>query len=105
MNEIPSAEGNQNATPSRRAGQTTDHLAAKAHETVDRVARTAAEAEADVRARAADVARKARQSEERAIEAAEETLSKAEAYVRKNPLLSAGIAFAAGVALSTLLRR
>lgn len=105
MNEIPSTEGNQNAAPSRRSGQTTEHLAAKAHETVDRVARTAAEAEEEVRARAAEVARKARQSEERAMQAAEESLGKAEAYVRKNPLLSAGIAFAAGVALSALLRR
>jgi ElaB/YqjD/DUF883 family membrane-anchored ribosome-binding protein len=39
------------------------------------------------------------------MEATDATLKAARAYVRENPIISAGIAFAAGIALSGLLRR
>jgi ElaB/YqjD/DUF883 family membrane-anchored ribosome-binding protein len=75
------------------------------HETVDRVADTARTAERHIRARAAELGDQARESEERALEALESNLQKARSYVEENPLLSAGIAFAAGVVLSGLLTR
>jgi ElaB/YqjD/DUF883 family membrane-anchored ribosome-binding protein len=75
------------------------------HETVDRVADTARTAEQHIRARAAELGDQARETEERALEALESNLKKARSYVEENPLLSAGIAFAAGVILSSLLTR
>jgi ElaB/YqjD/DUF883 family membrane-anchored ribosome-binding protein len=75
------------------------------HETVDRVADTARTAEQHIRARAAELGDQARETEERALEALESNLNKARSYVEENPLMSAGIAFAAGVILSGLLTR
>jgi ElaB/YqjD/DUF883 family membrane-anchored ribosome-binding protein len=86
-----------NETSARQAAHaTTDQLASRMHETVDRVADTARTAERHIRARAA---------EQRALEALESNLQKARSYVEENPLLSAGLAFAAGVVLSGLLTR
>ena len=46
-----------------------------------------------------------RAQEERAAETLDENMAKVRTYVEKNPLQSAGIAFAAGVLVSMLLRR
>jgi ElaB/YqjD/DUF883 family membrane-anchored ribosome-binding protein len=75
------------------------------HETVDRVAETARTAEQQIRARAAELGDQARETEERALQALESNLQKARTYVEENPLMSAGIAFAAGLILSSLLTR
>jgi ElaB/YqjD/DUF883 family membrane-anchored ribosome-binding protein len=75
------------------------------HETVDRVAETARTAEQHIRARAAELGDQARETEERALQALESNLHKVRVYVEENPLMSAGIAFAAGVVLSGLLTR
>jgi ElaB/YqjD/DUF883 family membrane-anchored ribosome-binding protein len=95
---------NETSAP-QAAHATTDQLASRMHETVDRVADTARTAERHIRARAAELGDQARESEERALEALESNLQKARSYVEENPLLSAGIAFAAGVVLSGLLTR
>ena len=84
---------------------TTDRFAAKAHEAVDTIAEHAQYAEREVRGAAAKTAEQARQLQEDATERAEQTLRRAGSYVESNPLAFAGIAFAAGVLLSTLLRR
>jgi ElaB/YqjD/DUF883 family membrane-anchored ribosome-binding protein len=75
------------------------------HETVDRVADTARNAEQHIRARASELGDQARETEERALQALESNLQKARSYVEENPLMSAGIAFTAGVILSGLLTR
>ena len=80
---------------------TTDRFAAKAHETVDTIAERAQRAEREVRG-AAD---QARELHEQAAARAEQTMRRAGSYIENNPLAFAGIAFAAGVLLSTLLRR
>lgn len=84
---------------------TTDRLARRAHETVDRVARSSAEAETRLREQAEVAADKVRETEQRARQAAERSADNVAAYIQDNPLLSAGIAFVAGVFLSGLLRR
>ena len=84
---------------------TTDRFAAKAHETVDSVAERAQRAEREVRGAAARTAEQARDFQEHAAERAEQTIRRAGSYVENNPLAFVGIAFAAGVLLSTLLRR
>ena len=43
--------------------------------------------------------------QEHAVAAAEENLRKVRSYAESNPLITAGIAFAAGVLLSALVRR
>jgi ElaB/YqjD/DUF883 family membrane-anchored ribosome-binding protein len=84
---------------------TTDRFAAAAHETVDSIAERAQRAEREVRGAAERTAEQAREFQEHATERAEQTIRRAGSYVENNPLAFAGIAFAAGVLLSTLLRR
>lgn len=105
MNTTASNELNAKARSNDRDSQVTDTLASKAHETVDRVANGARHAERDVRAGVDKLADTARTSEARARETVDAGVDKTSAYVRENPLLSAGLAFAAGVVLSSLLRR
>jgi ElaB/YqjD/DUF883 family membrane-anchored ribosome-binding protein len=89
----------------RKESTTTDRFAAKAHETVDTIAERAQRAEREVRGAAARTAEQAREFHEQAAERAEQTIRRAGSYVESNPLAFVGIAFAAGVLLSTLLRR
>jgi ElaB/YqjD/DUF883 family membrane-anchored ribosome-binding protein len=93
-----------NAT-TKRDDTTTQRLAEKAHQTVDRAAEVATEAEATLRSSAARAAETFRAGEERAAETLDEGLTKVRTYVEKNPLASAGIAFAAGIVVSMLMRR
>jgi ElaB/YqjD/DUF883 family membrane-anchored ribosome-binding protein len=88
-----------------KTASTTQRLAEKAHETVDRAAQVATDAEESLRSSAARAAETFRAGEERATETLDEGLTKVRGYVEKNPLASAGIAFAAGVVVSMLLRR
>jgi ElaB/YqjD/DUF883 family membrane-anchored ribosome-binding protein len=99
------SEGTKKGAAASERAHTTDQLASAAHETVDRVARNAADAERQIRAKAGDLADKARDTEERAKERAEASLSNARDFVEQNPLLSTGIAFVVGMTLSSLLRR
>ena len=68
-------------------GTTTQRFAAKAHETVDSIAERAERAEREVRGTA-----------ERAAE-------RAATYLESAPLAVVGLAFVAGVLLSTMIRR
>ena len=74
-----------------------------AHDTVDRVAETANYAEKEVRGAASRAAEQAREMQEQALAAADENVKKARSYIEENPLMSAGIAFAAGVIFSALI--
>jgi ElaB/YqjD/DUF883 family membrane-anchored ribosome-binding protein len=97
----------QTAESTTRTGEhhATDHLAAKAHDTIDRVADTAGRAEQNVRASAARAKEKTLESEERAMEMADETVRRTQSYIQQNPMVSAGLALAAGFLLSSILRR
>ena len=85
---------------------TTDRLASMAHETIDRVTPKASRAEHEVRGAATRAADSAKLMQEHAVAAAEENLRKVRSYAESNPLITAGIAFAAGALLmSALIRR
>ena len=84
---------------------TTDRLASMAHETIDGVTPRANRAEHEVRAAATRAADEAKLMQERAVEAAEDNLRKLRSYAERNPLVTAGIAFAAGALLTALARR
>ncbi len=83
---------------------TTDRLASMAHETIDRVTPKANRAEHQVRGAATRAADTGKLMQEH-VEAAQENLHKARSYAESNPLITAGIAFVAGVLLSALIRR
>jgi ElaB/YqjD/DUF883 family membrane-anchored ribosome-binding protein len=101
------AEGGNPAVSGKEASsaRTTDRLAEKAHAAVDRAAHTASEAEENVRATASKAAERARQSEEQVEAQVREGVDRVRAYVEQNPLASAGIAFVAGLIVSSLMRR
>jgi ElaB/YqjD/DUF883 family membrane-anchored ribosome-binding protein len=84
---------------------TTDRLASKAHETVDSIAERAQRAEREVRGAAERTAEQARQLRDEYAATAEQGLRRAASYVESNPLAFVGIAFVAGVLLSSMMRR
>ncbi len=90
------------------AGSTTDRLASLAQETLDRVTPKANRAEHEVRSAAARAAERAKHMQERAaeaVEAAQDNVRTLRSYAGSNPLITAGIAFAAGALVSALVRR
>ena len=112
-NEVNSTPGKSGREPEaveteRQAASrssATQRVADKAHQTIDRAAEAATEAEKSVRSTAAKAAEKVKLSEERAAETIDESMQSIKTYVEKNPLASAGIAFAAGLVVSMLIRR
>jgi ElaB/YqjD/DUF883 family membrane-anchored ribosome-binding protein len=103
MNEATHTTAPSNGRDSSSA--TTELLADKAHAAVDQVAKTAGKAEQTVRDRAGKAAEVARDSEQQAIETATRSARQVRAFVRRNPIAASGIAFAAGLVLSSLMRR
>jgi ElaB/YqjD/DUF883 family membrane-anchored ribosome-binding protein len=95
----------QSPIPSDSGNSTSDRVASMAHETIDRVTPRANRAEHEVRGAAARAAGSAKLMQEHAVEAAEQNVRKLRSYIESNPLTTAGIAFAAGVLLSSLVRR
>jgi ElaB/YqjD/DUF883 family membrane-anchored ribosome-binding protein len=73
----------QTTSSSDLGNSTMDRNASMAHETIDR----------------------AKRLQEQAVHAAQDNVRRARSYIESNPLTTAGIAFAAGVLLSTLIRR
>ena len=84
---------------------TSDRLASMAHETIDRVTPKVNRVELEVRGAAARAGDGAKHLQEQAVQAAEENLLRVRSFIETNPLTTAGIAFAAGVLLMSLIRR
>lgn len=84
---------------------TTNRLASMAHETIDRVTPHANRTEHDVRGSAAKAGEGLKLMRDRAVEVAEQDLREVRSYAENNPLVTAGIAFAAGALLGALVRR
>lgn len=84
---------------------TTDRLASMAHETIDRVTPKANRAEHELRGAARRAADSAKLMQGHALETAHDDLRRLRSYAESNPLITAGIAFAAGALLSALVRR
>ncbi|WP_019594894.1 YqjD family protein [Thioalkalivibrio sp. ALM2T] len=92
-------------TPGSSEHATTDRLSERAHETVDKAARGAGKAEERIRHEAASAEEKAREAGAKVKEHSDEALQSISGFVRDNPLLSLGLAFAAGTLVSALRRR
>lgn len=84
---------------------TTSRAAKAAHEVIDDTAAKTEPVELQIREKAASAGDKVEETQEKAREQLDESLAKAESFVKDKPFTSAGIAFAAGIVVSTLLRR
>lgn len=95
----------ETAAGATRPHPSTNRATEAAHSAVDRAASTAATAEDKLR-EAAETARvRARETGERLQHRSGELASQTRRYVDDHPLASLGIAFAAGLVISSLLRR
>lgn len=84
---------------------TTDRLSERAHESVNQIAKTAGKAEERIRHEAAGAEARVRDAGQKVKERSDETLQSISVFVRDNPLISMGLAFAAGTLLSVFRRR
>jgi len=82
-----------------------ERVASRAHEAIDKAAASASQAEQRVREKAAMAAERARRAEQELEERMSEGVERVRNYVERNPMTAAGIAFVAGVVLSSLFRR
>ena len=90
---------------SRTNYSTTDEFAKSAHEAVDVVAANAAYAEATLRSAGATAKENYRAGKARVREQSSAVSEGVRDYVGDNPLMALGIAFAAGLLISTVMRK
>lgn len=83
----------------------TQRVASSAHDTIDSAAAKAEELEGQLRSGASKAGTKLDASAEAATEQVEKSLAGLESFVKNRPIAAAGIAFAAGVLATSLLRR
>jgi ElaB/YqjD/DUF883 family membrane-anchored ribosome-binding protein len=83
----------------------TQRVASSAHDTIDHAAAKAEELEGHLRAGVVKAGTKLDASQEAATAQVEKSLAKLESFVKGRPIAAAGIAFAAGVLATALLRR
>lgn len=84
---------------------TTDRLSERAHESVDQFAKTAGKAEERIRHEATDAEARVRDAGQQVKARSDETLHAINDFVQENPLMSLGIAFAAGSLVTAWRRR
>lgn len=84
---------------------TTDRLSERAHESVDKFAKTAGKGEEQIRQKAAEAEASIRDTGKKAKKRSGEAMESISTFVQDKPLISLGIAFAAGTLLSALLGR
>jgi ElaB/YqjD/DUF883 family membrane-anchored ribosome-binding protein len=89
----------------RDALSTTERLAQSAHEVIDDAAEKASKVEHQVRESAERANEKLEGSRQAAGEQLDRTIASAENFINERPVAAAGIAFAAGVLATALLRR
>ena len=84
---------------------TASKVADSAHKLIDDTAAKAEEVERKLRRKAAKAGEKYEGTKESANQQVEQSLAKVETFVREKPMTAAGIAFAAGIVASAILRR
>ena len=84
--------------------RTTEQVAGKAHEAVDRVAEGAGRAEEEVRERLSGAGDEVREKVQHGKERADDLLDSVSSYIRANPLTAIGLAFVAGTLYASLKR-
>jgi ElaB/YqjD/DUF883 family membrane-anchored ribosome-binding protein len=94
------------AAPGADTHQSVSHrVASSAHDTIDSAAAKAEEFEAQLRAGVVKAGSTLDATQEAATAQAERSLAKLESFVKARPIAAAGIAFAAGILATALLRR
>jgi ElaB/YqjD/DUF883 family membrane-anchored ribosome-binding protein len=93
------------ATQAHSKRSESERVAEVVHEALDRFTTQAAEAEKRVREAADDAQQRLQSSKHRVREKGRETANVIEEYVDEHPWTSLGVAFGAGIILSSLLRR
>jgi len=83
----------------------TNRAAKAAHDAIDSTKSKAEEVERQLRRKAAVAGEKVEHSQEVAAEKFDRTLDDVQAFIKEKPVAAAGIAFAAGVIATSLLRR
>lgn len=84
---------------------TTRRVADTAHELIDDTADKAENVELRLREKAAVAGEKIEATKDTANEQVEQSLAQVESFVKQKPLTAAGIAFAAGVVATSILRK
>jgi ElaB/YqjD/DUF883 family membrane-anchored ribosome-binding protein len=93
------------ASDAQKNESVTQRVASSAHQTIDSAAVKADEFEEHLRAGVVKAGSKIDESQEAATAQVEKSLAKLESMVKNRPIAAAGIAFAAGVLATALLRR
>ncbi|HEX5421091.1 MAG TPA: DUF883 domain-containing protein [Gammaproteobacteria bacterium] len=108
MSTVPNDPADSNGMANgegEREHPATDEIAQEAHEAVDEARERAEDLEQVLRKTAGDAAERLRETERRLEAPVAENIEKVKAFVKNNPLASAGIAFVAGLVVSNLIRR
>jgi ElaB/YqjD/DUF883 family membrane-anchored ribosome-binding protein len=105
MNETNQSSVEDLKSNESRPNSESERVAQVIHEAVDRFAQHAAQAEQRIRDAAADAQDKVESTKRTARLKGEEAASAVEEYVDNHPWASLGIAFGAGIIISSLLRR
>jgi ElaB/YqjD/DUF883 family membrane-anchored ribosome-binding protein len=104
MSEFNTTGGNSDTTADS-GNPISDRLASMAHGTIDEVAAKANHAEHEIRDAAARTAEAAKHARDQVADTTNARVQTLRGYIEKNPLLTVGIAFAAGVLLNSIIRR
>jgi ElaB/YqjD/DUF883 family membrane-anchored ribosome-binding protein len=105
MNQSNQASQDTNpAGPRTRDEPATEKARERAHESIDSAAARAAQVERRIREETAGVQETLREKQAAAAEQVDHSLERVESFIRARPMIAAGIAFAAGVLASRLLR-
>lgn len=102
-----STQATQKTTPASKNvtdAPTTEKVREVAHEAIDNAATRAEPVERRIRDGAADAQEKFHEKKEAAAEQIEDSLASVESFIKARPMTAAGIAFAAGILASRLLR-
>lgn len=84
--------------------RTTEQVAGKAHEAIDRIAAQVERAEERIRTAAGSAEETLKQSRDKAKVRAHEVGDEVTSFVQQHPVASIGIAFGAGLLVAALLR-
>lgn len=100
-----SGNGAQVSEPNPEPESTARRVAESAHNLIDDTAAKAEDVERQLRRKAAAAGEKYVETKDSANKQVEQSLASVEDFVRERPITAAGIAFAAGVVASSILRR
>lgn len=91
--------------PAGEADSTARRVAKAAHDVIDEGAERAEKLERQLRSKAGEAGERVEASQAAAVATIEDSMQRLEAFVKERPIAATGIAFAAGVLATVILRR